>query len=364
MNSLTHLGWQTFFQDQLSQTDLAAFCPFRVIAVHKNLLALSDGQNEFQGKLSGKFLFQTDKEHLLPVAGDWVLAHHSGQGGALIEKILARKSQLIRRRPMDRNSFKLSFETQAIAANLDYIFIVMSLNQDFSASRLERTLILVWNSGATPVVLLSKSDLCPDYPAKIAQAEDVALGVAVHAISSLKHEGLDAILQYFHSNKTGCLIGSSGVGKSTLVNALCQTQLKTLTIREDDDKGRHATTTRKLFLLPQGGILIDTPGLREFGLTGNPEGLAHTFEDITLLSKMCRFKDCSHTAEPGCAVLSAVEKSQLASERLTHFHQLKKEADYQESKYDPAKMQAIKSEQKQMGRLIKEINKLRKNRFQ
>ncbi|MCK5219551.1 ribosome small subunit-dependent GTPase A [bacterium] len=364
MPLLENLGWQAFFQDQISHETLAAYVPLRVIAVYKSLFMLSDGSTEFQGKLSGKFSFESGQTHHLPVAGDWVLAHQSGQGGAVIKKILDRKSQLTRRRPMDRNSLKFSFETQVIAANLDFIFVVMSLNHDFSASRLERALTLVWNSGATPVVLLSKSDLCPEYPAKVAQAEDVATGVDVHAICSLKHEGLDSILHYFHSGKTGCLIGSSGVGKSTLVNALCQTHLKTLTIREDDDKGRHATTTRRLFMLPKGGLLIDTPGLREFGLTGDAEGLAHTFEDIITLAKDCRFKDCSHITEPGCAVLTAVEEGQLEQTRLDHFLKLKKEAGYQESKHNPTKKQAIKSEQKQMGRLIKEVNKMRKNRYQ
>jgi ribosome biogenesis GTPase len=293
-----------------------------------------------------------------PVVGDWVLAKPPVGGTAVIVRRLERRSELSRRRPIDRNSLRTSTERQVLASNLDYVFIVMSLNQDLNSSRLERLLTIVWNSGATPVVLLSKADLCPDTDAKTNEIQTLASGANVHGFSSLQGQGMQAIRNYFKPGVTACLIGSSGTGKTTLLNVLCGTQYKTLTIREDDDKGRHATTARALFFLPEGGMIIDTPGMREIGLMDDSD-LTAAFTDIVELAGKCKFADCTHRVEPDCAVLSALAEGGLQQEHYTNYLKLCRELEFQASKSSITKQQETKKKQKQLGKLIKDYYKIK-----
>lgn len=363
MSELAKLGWSSFFEQQEIMESKGDGEPARVIAEHKNTYILSRGkEHAIPASLSGNFLYKAAAGEEYPVVGDWVLFRANDESQGLITGLFNRKSHLSRRQSLDRNSMKISTKSQLIASNLDLVFIVMSLNHDFSQARINRLLTMVWDSGATPVILLSKSDLCDERQAKLDEIKSIALGVDVHLVSSIDQTGIEVVLDYLKPGITACLIGSSGVGKSTLTNLLCDEHLKTLEIREDDSKGRHATTSRRLFVLSQGGMIIDTPGMREFGLAGEVEGLSATFSDIEALAVSCKFKDCTHQTEPGCAVLGAIKNNQLTNDRLEQYAKLKKEIEFFDSKNDPAKMREIKKQQKQLGKLIKDFSKQRKNR--
>lgn len=354
--ALSALGWRPFFKEQLAPEEPDDFLTARVIAVHKHAFILSDGLNSFPAIMSGKGLHESSDASDLPVTGDWVLARMSPEGTAVIVRRLERYSELSRRRPLDRSSLKTSFVRQVLAANLDYVFLVMSLNRDLNHSRLQRALTMIWNSGATPVVLLSKCDLCSNPEAMRFEAESVARGADIHCFSCLENLGLDAILKYFKPGVTGCLIGSSGAGKTTLINSLCGTNNKTMAVREDDDRGRHATTTRTLFMLPGGGMLIDTPGLREIGLMEDCD-LADAFREFSELAPACRFSDCTHTVEPGCAVIAAVSEGAVPENRYNSYVKLSRELEHETNKSSVLGSQEAKRKEKQLARLIKGYNR-------
>ncbi len=364
MPTLAELGWSPFFSAQDLPSEKPDFFPARVVAHHGALYVLADDRGTWPSQPAGKLRHRAESEAELPVIGDWVLAKAAPGGQAVIQEILPRRSLLSRRRPHDRNSPGVPSPAQVLAANLDLVFLVSSLNQDFSPARIERGLVMVWDSGAVPVVLLSKSDLPEDGEAAAETVRAGCPGVDVHCCSSVTGHGLDAIRAHFRPGLTACLLGSSGVGKSTLLNLLCGTEQKTLEVRADDGRGRHATTARELFFLPGGGMLIDTPGLREFGLTGDAGGLSAVFGDIESLARACRFADCRHREEPGCAVKQAVADGDLSAERLAHFHKLHKELEYQAGKYDPARQQEQKRRDKHLGRLVKDVNRRRRERYQ
>jgi ribosome biogenesis GTPase len=352
--SVAALGWGPFFEKQVTADERRDLLIARVTAVHKHQYALENENGPLTAVIAGKSLYDAGSDSELPVVGDWVLAKPPVGGLAVIMRCLERRSELSRRSPLDRNSSKTSSERQVLAGNLDFVFIVMSLNQDLNPARLERALIFVWNSGATPVVLLSKADLSPDPDAQAVEIRTLARGVDVHAVSSLQGQGVEAVRHYLKTGVTGCLIGSSGVGKTTLINALCGTHHKTLEIREDDGKGRHATSSRALFFLPEGGMLIDTPGVREIGLMDDA-GLSAAFADIAELAKACKYTDCTHRVEPECAVLAALAAGRLAQERYDSYLKLCREVEYQTSKQSSSGQQETKRKQKQLGKLIKDF---------
>ena len=242
-------------------------------------------------------------------------------GNAIIAQILKRKSLFVRRAAGTAHC------AQPIAANIDLAFLCMSLNSDFNLRRLERYLSVAWDSGASPVIVLTKSDLCEDLSSRLSEIDKVAPGVELVVTSSMTEDGYKSILKYIVPGKTIAFMGSSGVGKSSLINRLLgEDVLATREIRKDD-KGRHATTNRELFLIPFGGAVIDTPGMRELGVEN--VNLSKSFSDIEELAELCRFKDCRHETEPGCAVLMAIDTGQLSKERLINYKKLKKEAKYE-----------------------------------
>ena len=297
----------------------------RVISQEKDLFRLVMDKEECMARVSGKFRYNVSAISEFPSVGDFVLVEHSFKDDvALIHKVLQRKSVFIRK-AAGKNCME-----QVVAANIDTIFLCMALNGDFNIRRLERYLSIAWDSGAVPVIILTKIDLCDDLQAKRFEIENVAVGVPVMEPSGLTGDGLQQIKQYLQKTKTVAFIGSSGVGKSTLINRLLGEEcLKTNTIRKDD-KGRHTTTHRELFLIPDSGMVIDTPGMRELGMWKAGKGIEHAFSDIEKLAEKCRFHNCRHTSEPGCAVRAAMEGGMIDEERLKAYKKLKAENSYME----------------------------------
>jgi len=301
------------------------------------------------GKLAGEAVSRLD----YPVVGDEAeVSLHDGGAKAVIHGVLPRRTLLLRK------SLDADGAAQPLAANVDKVFIVMGLDGNYNIARLERVLTAAWDSGAVPVVALTKKDLCP--PEELAaRLEAVALaapGVRVLCLSSLSGEGVAEVEAELAGGLRCCFIGSSGVGKSTLLNRLAGREAaETGEVRENDSRGRHTTTGRQLHILPCGGQVIDTPGVREFGVVYSGEGLETSFSDIGALAEGCRFNDCSHTGEPGCAVAAALEAGTLTAERLKSYHKLRRETERQALNADLKKRLAAKSRQKRFGRLVRDI---------
>ncbi len=292
----------------------------RIISQDKGMYRAVTENGEKKAQVSGKFRYNAVSSSDYPAVGDFVMLDENEDGNAIIHHVLTRKSVFIRKAAGTSN------ESQIVASNIDTVFICMSLNNDFNLRRLERYIGVTWDSGATPVVVLTKSDLCGNLEQMLAELETVALSVDIIVTSSFKEDGYLSVKKYIDNGKTVAFIGSSGVGKTTLINKLAGENLfETQEIR-NDDRGRHTTTKRELIVLPEGGIVIDTPGMRELGIESTD--LSKAFSDINELSGQCRFSDCTHTKEPGCAVREAIESGLLPEERLSSYLKLKKEAGY------------------------------------
>ena len=291
----------------------------RVTAVHRERYGLSCEKGECYGRLKTKEYYVDQAE--FPTAGDYVTVQYIENGDSQILATLPRKTFFSRREPgpIPRD--------QAVAANFDYVFIMQSLNMDFNPKRLERYLTLAWQSGATPVILLTKADLVEDYWDYLTQVERVAAGVNTHVVSAHTGYGLQRLNAYLQPGKTVVFLGSSGVGKSSLVNALAGEEIMTVSaIREDDSKGRHTTTHRQLIRLKSGVMIIDTPGMRELGMWEVDEGLSDAFADVEVFLGKCRFSDCKHEREPGCAIKAAIAAGELDINRWDSYQKLKEEA--------------------------------------
>ena len=300
--------------------------PARVTAQEKNQYRLITKEGECAAKVSGKFRYDVNLVSEYPAVGDFVLVeYHSKEDTTVIKKVLPRKSVFIRK-AAGTNGIE-----QVVAANIDTVFLCMALNKDFNVRRLERYLSIAWDSGALPVVLLTKADLCKELSRRRAEVERIAAGVSILETSALTGTGISQITRYIQSGNTVAFMGSSGVGKSTLVNQLLgEKRIATNTLR-DDDKGRHTTTHRELYFLPGGGMVIDTPGMRELGMWNAKEGIDRTFSDVEELAVKCCFRNCSHTSEPGCAVQRALQEGALSKERFLAFQKLQSENAYTEN---------------------------------
>ena len=313
--SLTELGFVPFFSQQLSDFSVMESRLGRVVSVQRSVVGVACGDQKRSVELSLKL--QQAEPIDRPTVGDWVILDETL---ARIEQVLDRKSLF------KRIGSGTTTQYQPIAANVDIVFIVTSCNEEFKESRLERYLALCNEAGAMPVIVLTKIDLTDDVSRYVERARSVQSGVAVEEANALESSSLEGIKGWIGNNATIALVGSSGVGKSTLLNALAgNTLTATGAIREDDKKGRHTTTHRELFLLPSGGLMIDVPGMRELRVADVEDALGSVFEDIEKLAMQCQFSDCKHMNEPGCAVLAAIEDGQLDRRRLDSYHKLLRE---------------------------------------
>ena len=302
--------------------------PARVIAEHRERYVVGDATGDRSAVLSGRFRHETEAREAFPCVGDWVIAASSSDGTAVIRGVVPRRGAFVRKAAGDTTA------AQVVAANVDVAFIATALPADLNVRRLERYLTLAWESGATPVVLLTKSDLADDLDAALASAALAAPGADVLALSAVTGRGIDDLRVYLQPGRTAVLLGSSGVGKSTLVNALLGTNHQRTATVGDDGRGKHTTTHRELLMLSNGSLLIDTPGMRELQLWTADQGLGSTFSDVEALTAACRIRDCQHAGEPGIPVVAAVETGDLAPERLEHWHHLRRELAYLERKQD------------------------------
>jgi ribosome biogenesis GTPase len=320
-HGLRDLGWDDRWEAAFAEHAAGGFAAGRVCLEQRGAWHVLTAAGELPASLAGRLRHEATGRPDLPVVGDWVvLTVAPDEASARIELVLPRRSAFARRLA------GATAEAQVLAANLDVVFLVSGLDGDYNPRRIERAVTLAWESGARPVVVLNKADLCDDVEARLAEVASVAPGVPVHATRGLDGGGLEAFTRELSRGVAGALLGSSGVGKSTIINRLLgRDELATAAVREHDSRGRHTTTHRELFVLPGGGLLVDTPGLREFGLWGEGSGIAATFADVDALAPECRYRDCRHADEPGCAVRQAVDDGRLDPERLASFHKLAKE---------------------------------------
>lgn len=338
-------GYIEFYKKQIQALNINEedFFPARIIEVHRERYKIVTEFGENNAILKGS-LFYNNTNNEYPTIGDFVLVMRNSYGDDIIYKVLERKSKFSR---MDTWNSK----EQIVAANFDYVFIVTSLNHDFNIKKIERYLASAWQSGGTPIIVLTKADLCKDYSIYQNQLESVAVGVPIIIVSAYTGEGLEIIKDYVKPSSTIVFLGSSGVGKSSLVNAIAGEELmKVNEIRDDDSKGRHTTTHRELIMLQNGIMIIDTPGMRELGLWDVSTGLSSAFSDIEEIASRCKFRDCNHNNEPNCAVRESLKNGNLPYERWENYIKLKKEARFAEAKENVSIMLKEKLKQKNLNK--------------
>jgi len=353
---LTTFGWNEFFEANFKSYAGQGFTCGRVALEHKDLFRVYTQYGEVFAEISGKLRHEATSRRDLPAVGDWVVIRARPQGGrVMIHAVLPRRTTFARKIAGSRT------EEQIVGTNVDTVFLFTSLNQDFSLRRIERYLLIAWESGAKPVIILSKSDLCDEVAGPMDEMQAVARGVPIHAISVVTGNGLQEIAQYFKRGQTVALLGSSGVGKSTLINHLTGVDLlKVQTVRDGDDRGRHTTTHRELILLPAGGLVLDTPGMRELQLFDGDESLQLVFDDIEALAARCYFSDCRHEDEPRCVVREALVAGTIDSERYQSYEKLQKELKYVARRKDKLLEIGERKKWKKLSRLASERARLKR----
>jgi ribosome biogenesis GTPase len=349
---LEELGWGPFFAEAWEPFAARDLVPARVVVTHVRDVRVRTATAERLAGLAGRLRLASRAPEERPAVGDWVaLRPREGTGRTLVDAVLPRRTAFVRRAAGDHTV------QQVLAANVDTVFLVMGLDRDYNPRRIERALVLAWESGAEPVIVLNKADLCDDVEGRRAEVQSAAPGVPVCTLAAKRSEGLETLVPWLRRGRTVALLGSSGVGKSTIVNRLLgEERFRTREVRESDQRGRHTTTHRELVTIPGGGLLVDTPGLREIQLWATEEGLATAFEDIERLSARCRFRDCAHEAEPNCAVRSAVEEGTLAPERLASFHKLRAELRSLEIREDPERLRAERARWRTMVQSVRKLH--------
>jgi ribosome biogenesis GTPase / thiamine phosphate phosphatase len=325
---LDSLGWTPALEDQFAPHAADGLEPARVAVEHRGAYLLYTARGEEPAELAGRLRHAATARGELPAVGDWVVV--SATDPALVHAVLPRRTKFSRLAASDHGQTV----EQVVAANVDVVFLVAGLDGDLNLRRLERYLALGWESGAEPVVVLTKTDLCSDLDSLVYGVESVAIGVAVHAVSNVTGEGVDDLRAYFTGGRTVAALGSSGVGKSSLVNRLAGLELMATGEVRADGRGRHTTTNRQLLRVPGGGLFLDTPGMRELRLWESEDGLAQTFDDVAAAAALCRFADCSHEREPCCGVRSALADGTLSRERWQSWQKLQAELRHLAVKQD------------------------------
>ena len=348
--SPTGWGWNSYFEAFWRGGEWKDAVPARVVAQQRKFWRVAGDFGECWAEASGKLRLAADKGADWPAVGDWVVAElHGAKSTAVIQEVLPRRSKFVRKSPGKK------MEEQVIAANVETALLVSALDGDFNPRRVERYLAQCWESGARPVIVLNKADACEETRQKAAEMERVAIGTEVCVVSARTGEGFGELEEFLKPGHTLVLLGSSGVGKSTIANRLLGEMIQEVKpVRDSDSRGRHTTTTRELFALPGGALLMDTPGLREMQLWDVEDGVAQAFADIDSLAEECQFRDCSHEEEPGCAVQAALAAGTLDKARVENRRKLLREQEFLQRKVDPEARQEHKEQWKQLHRAQRE----------
>lgn len=356
--SLFRWGWNGYFEAIWRAMEREKAVPARVIAQSRGTWRVSGDFGECSAEAAGRLRLAAEAGADWPAVGDWVAAELQDRGGAaMIREVLPRRSQFVRKLAGKR------IAEQVIAANVDTALLVSALDGDFNPRRVERYLVQCWDSGAKPVIVLNKADACEDVQQKLQEMESVSMGVPLCVLSARTGLGFDELGKHLARGETIVLLGSSGVGKSTMVNRLMGHAMQEVRqVRQSDSRGRHTTTVRQIFALPGGALLMDTPGLRELQLWDAEEGILHAFADIDALAWQCRFTNCNHEVEPGCAVLAAILLGTVELERLENWRKLRREMEFLERKIDPAARQEEKRRIKQVMRGMRKMYREREKR--
>jgi ribosome biogenesis GTPase / thiamine phosphate phosphatase len=361
LNNLEDYGWDIYFEQAFTALKLPDTVPGRVVTIEKDTCQVITETGELAAQVSGRFRFEARGDNY-PTIGDWLAVRPlPGEPKAIIHAVLPRKSKFSRQYSGGRQlTGGGRTEEQIVASNIDTVFLVNGLDggRGYSVRRIERYLAVAWASGAAPVIVLNKADLCPDVEPFTREVERAAFGVPVHIVSAVTGAGMDDLKQYLTRGSTSAFLGSSGVGKSALINALLgEEQLATGEVRKSDNEGRHTTTRRELILLPLGGAVIDTPGMREIHVWGDEEGLDNAFQDISELAKNCRFADCRHDSEPGCAVREALRSGKLELKHFKNYLQLQRELRHLEARQEGKAALVEKMRWKQISKIQKQFKK-------
>jgi ribosome biogenesis GTPase / thiamine phosphate phosphatase len=353
--SITGWGWNSYFEAFWRGEDWKNGVAARVVGQQRKFWRVAGDFGECWAEASGKLRLAAEEGGDWPAVGDWVVAEFRGADtSAVIQEVLPRRSKFVRKLPGKR------IGEQVIAANVDTALLVAALDSDFNSRRVERYLAQCWESGARPVIVLNKADACKEARAKAAEMERVAIGAAVSVVSAKTGHGFDELEKFLRPGQTLVLLGSSGVGKSTIANRLLGRAVQEVQpVRESDSRGRHTTTSRELFVLPGGALLMDTPGLREMQLWDAEDGVEQTFADIDSLAAHCQFSDCRHKGEPGCAVLAAVSAGALDAARLESWRKLLREQEFLRRKVDPEARLEQKEQWKKIHRAARQKHQQR-----
>lgn len=358
MIDLKELGWNSFFERHFIKYNQqnTIYRPARIISAQRHIYSVLCEYGELKGEITGKFRYEVQSIEKYPAVGDWVgITKKEQEDKAIIYFVLPRKTSLSRKTP------GIKTEEQVICANIDTSFLVTTFDRDFNLRRIERYLSLIWDSGANPVIILNKADLCTDIETFIREVESVSPGIPILCMSALEKSGIGQIYNYLKEGKTVVFLGSSGTGKSTIINCLLEAPKQATNTLRDNGKGRHTTSYRELFMIPdRRGMVIDNPGMREIQLWANESIIEKTFVDIEDLSQRCRFNDCSHTKEPDCAIKEALEEGSLEPKRLESYFKQKRELNRLSEKTELAKKKLTnmrKRKSKELSKLIRMRNK-------